>query len=372
MKNLILILMLSLICNITNSQDNPLLKPYNTKYNIPPFDKIKSEHFMPAFKEGMKQQSEAVKKISENMEPATFENTIETLEFSDYLLSEVSGVFYNLLSANTNKEIQGIAKEVSPLLSGHKDDIMMNEKLFARVKTVYDSKDNLSLTTEQKMLLEEYYKQFIRGGAGLDKDKQARFREINGKLSLLSLKFGENLLAETNGYKLIIENKDDLAGLPQGLKDAAAETAKKAGLEGQWVFTLSNSSVMPFLQYSAKRDLREKILKAYSNRGNNENENDNKKIIVEIINLRIEKANLLGYKSHADFVLTESMAKNPANVYKLLDKLWTPALKRASREAYDLQGMIDKEKGDFKLQTWDWRYYTEKLRKEKYDIDEEE
>jgi len=360
-----------LFCNTVSGQNNPLLESYNTIYNVPPFDKIKVEHFLPAFKEGMRQQEETIRKIIENTESPTFENTIEALEYSDHLISEIGGVYYNMLSANTSKELQDISREIAPMISRHNDNITLNDKLFAKIKYVYDNRETYKLDTEQSKLLEHYYKIFIRSGADLDDNKKTRLKEINEKISVLRLKFGENLLAETNAYKLTIEDKKDLSGLPQNLIDAAAETAKKSGQEGKWIFTLHNPSIMPFLQYSDKRDLRENIWRAYTNRGNNNNNNDNKDIITEIVNLRIEKAKLLGYKTHADFILEENMAKNPKNVYNLLDKLWEPSIKMARKESFDLQSMIEKENGTFKLHPWDWRYYTEKVRKEKYDIDEE-
>ncbi|MCX7833773.1 MAG: M3 family metallopeptidase [Ignavibacteria bacterium] len=371
MKKLTLFVLAIFTCISIHAQDNPLLSPYETPFNVPPFNRIKTEHFLPAFKEAIKQQEVEIDKIINNAAIPTFSNTIEALENSDILLTEVASVFYNMLSANTSKELQEVAQEIAPLLSQHNDNILLNKKLFERIKYVYDRKAELKLSTEKMTLLEETYKRFIRGGAGLAEDKQKRLREINERLSVLSLKFGNNLLAETNNFKLIIENEEDLAGLPPNVISAASEAAQKNGLDGKWLFTLHNPSIIPFLQYSDKRELREKILKAYMNRGNNNNENDNKNIIVEIVNLRIERANILGYKSHADFQLTETMAKTPENVFKLLDQLWIPSIKTAKKEAEELQNLINRENANFKLQPWDWRYYTEKLRKEKYNIDEE-
>ena len=356
------------IMNVS-AEDNPFLKPYGTPYNAPPFDKIKVEHYLPAFKEGIKQQEQIIERIVSEKSIPDFSNTIVELENSDILLSEVGGVFFNMRSANTSEELQAVAKEIAPLLSRHNDNILLNKRLFDKVKYVYENKEPLN--TEQAKLLKDIYDRFIKGGAGLDDVKQARLREINEKLSLLGLKFGDNLLAETNGYKLILESKDELAGLPQSLIDAGAETAKKSGMEGKWVYTLQNPSVMPFLQYSANRELREKIWRAYMSRGNNGNAYDNNEIIKEIVNLRMERANLLGYKTHADFVLEDNMAKNPAGVYDLLDKLWKPSIETAKKEAADIQNIIDKSGATFKVQPWDWRYYTEQIRKEKYDLDEE-
>lgn len=375
MKHLCIILLAGLsLTGILSAKggDNPLLKPYNTPFNVPPFDQIKTEHFMPAFEEGMKQHNAEIKAIVENKEAANFKNTIEALEKSGSLLNEVATVFYNLTSANTNKELQQISQKAAPLFSKHSDNISMNMDLFKKVKAVYQQKDKLKLTSEQSRLLDNTYKSFVRNGADLDAPKQAKLREINEKLSLAELKFGENLLAETNGFQLILDKKEDLAGLPQSLIDAAADDAAKAGHKGKWMFTLQNPSVMPFLQYSSRRDLREKMYKGYSSRGNQDNKYDNKKIINDITNLRIERSNLLGFNSYADYVLEETMAKTPANVYKLMDQIWAPALEASKKEAAALQTMIDAEGGNFKVEPWDWRYYTEKLRKEKYDLDEEQ
>ncbi|MFQ6082041.1 MAG: M3 family metallopeptidase [Candidatus Aminicenantia bacterium] len=351
--------------------ENPFFREFNTPFQVPPFGEIKEEHYLPAFKEGMKQQQQEIEAIVNNPEAPTFENTIEALENSGALLRKASNVFDILNGSMTNDRMQEIAKEVAPLRSKHEDDILLNEKLFQRVKAVYNQKDKLNLTTEQNMLLEKYYKDFVRGGANLDEEKKAKLREINQELSLLSVKFGENVLKENNRFELIIENEEDLAGLPQSVITAAAEAAKERGHEGKWVFTLHKPSMIPFLRYSEKRDLREKIFKAYINRGNNNDELDNKAIVSRIVVLRVKRANLLGYKTHADFVLEMNMAKKPENVYNLLERLWQPALKMAKKEAKELQEMIYKEGKDFKLQPWDWWYYAEKLKKVKYDLDEE-
>jgi len=271
----------------------------------------------------------------------------------------------------TNEKMQAIAKEVAPLQSKHQDDIRLNEKLFQRIKSVYKKKDALDLNAEQSMLLEKCYKEFVRGGANLDEEKKARLREINKELSVLTLKFGDNILKENNRFELVIEEKKDLAGLPEAAITAAEETAKERGHEGKWVFTLHKPSLIPFLQYSEKRDLREKMFKGYINRGDHNDELDNKAILSSIAALRVERANLLGYKTHADFVLELNMAKNPENVYKLLNQLWKPALERAKKEAEELQSMIQKEGQDFKLQAWDWWYYAEKLKKAKYELEDE-
>ena len=351
--------------------NNPFFAEWDTPFGVAPFDKIKNEHYVPAFEEGILQQQAEVDSIINNNEAPTFKNTIEALEYSGSLLNKVSNVFYNLLGPMSSDEVQKIAQDIAPKLSAHGDNINLNPKLYARVKVVFEQKDNLNLNPEQLKLLEETYKSFVRGGADLDSAKQSRFREINQELSLLSLKFSENVLAETNDFKLIIENKDDLAGLPQTLIDAAADVAKENKMEGKWIFTLQNPSIMPFLQYSKQRKLREKILAAYFNRGNNGNDKDNKEIINKIVNLRLERANLLGFQSHAAFILDKNMAKTETNVFDLLNKVWNPAINVAKEEAKQLQEMMKKDGVNDKLQPWDWRYYAEKLRKEKYDLDEE-
>ena len=350
---------------------NPFFTAYSTPFQVPPFDKIKNEHYLPAFKEGMKQQKEEIEAITKISEP-TFENTIAAFDYSGEMLNRVSNMFFNLKSALTSPEIEAIAEEVSPLLSQHNDDIGLNPELFKKVKAVYDKKDELNLSTEQLRLLDKVYKRFVRGGANLNAEDQEKFRDINKELSLLSLNFSKNVLAETNAFQLFIDNPDDLAGLPQSVIDAAAIEAKEAGQESKWLFTVQKPSMIPFLQYSEKRDLREKIFKAYINRGDNNNENDNKEIVRKIAKLRVERANLLGYDSHAAYVLDENMAKNPENVYEFLDQIWEKALPVAKKEVAGLQKMIDADGGDFKLQPWDWWYYAEKLRKEKYDLKEED
>lgn len=351
---------------------NPFLSEYTTPFGVPPFDQIQNEHFAPAMDEGMLQQNAEVDAIVNNPEPPTFENTIAALDYSGSLLSKVAYVFYNYNSANTSPELEAIAQELAPKLSAHSDNISLNPGLFERVKTVYEQRHNLNLTTEQARLLEVTYKNFVRNGAALPEDKQERFREINQRLAVLTLQFGQNALGEVNNFKMVIENEEDLAGLPQSVIDAAAETAAAQGHEGQWVFTLQNPSVMPFLAYAENRELRKKMQQAYVNRGNNGNEFDNNDIIGEIVNLRLERANLLGYSSHAEFVLEENMAKNIETVDTFLNQLWSYALPIAKEEAAMMQELIDARGGDYKLAAWDWRYYAEQVRKEKYDIDEEE
>lgn len=351
---------------------NPFFEPYNTPFEVPPFDKIKNEHFAPALREGIKQQQAEIDAIVQNSDEPTFENTIEVMERSGDLLARTSTVFYNLNSANTNDEIQAIAREMAPELSKHSDNINLNEKLFERVKAIWDQKDGLGLNEEQHKLLEKRYKAFVRNGANLSETDKEKLREINSKLSTLGLQFGQNLLAETNNFQLVIDNESDLSGLPSSLRSTAAEDAKAADMEGKWLFTLQNPSVMPFLQYADNRELRKKIWEAYKNRADQGNEYDNKKILIDIANLRREKANLLGFDTHADYVLEETMAKNAENVYNLLNQLWAPALAKAKAEGAEMQAMINASGESFDLEPWDWRYYEEKLKMQKFELDEQE
>jgi peptidyl-dipeptidase Dcp len=367
---------LILFCGFNNqtdqdNMDNPFFKKWNTPFETPPFNDIKTEHFLHAYEEGMKLQKAAVETVVDNKEEATFQNTIESLEKSGEFLNRVDYVFQSLNDAITNDEMQNIAKTTAPMLSKHNDDINLNPKLFEKVKQLYNGKDELNLTTEQYTVLKNYYRDFVRGGANLDEKGKDNLRKINEELSVISVKFGENLLKETIAIGLVIDNKEDLAGLPDGVINSAADAAKSKGMEGKWIFTLQKPSFIPFIQYSEKRNLREKLFKAYINRGNNNNENNNKKILSRIAALRVDKANLLGYQTHADFILEKNMAKTPANVYKFLNDLWKPATKRAKAEVKDMQNIIDREGNKFKLAAWDWFYYAEKVKKEKYSLDEE-
>lgn len=351
---------------------NPFFKAYTTPFGVPPFADIKAEHFEPAFTEGMKQQAAEIAAITAQKSKPTFVNTIVALENSGDLLDRVGTVFFNYNSANTNETLQKIAQILSPKISKHRDDIQLNKVLFERVKAVYDQRAQLKLTEEQIKLLEKTYKGFVRSGAALAADKQERLRKINEEVSLLTLKFGQNLLAENNNYTLVVDKKEDLSGLPSSLIAAAADDAKKRKMEGKWVFTLQNPSIMPFLQYADNRSLREQIFKAYLERGNHNDAFDNKTIMSKIVALRAEKAALLGYENHAAYVLEESMAKTPAKVQELLNQLWTATVPVTQQEAAELQALMDKEGKNEKLESWDWRYYAEKLRKQKYDLDEEE
>lgn len=351
---------------------NPLLSEFSTPFQAPPFDKIKLEHFKPAFLEAIKRQQVEIKAIIESEVNPTFENTVEALEFSGTTLTQVSRIFFNLNSANTSDEMQAIAQEVAPILSRHNDDINLNPILFTRIKWVWEARDSVLLADDQYKLLDDLYKDFVRSGANLDENGKVILRGINEKLSVLTLKFGQNVLAETNAYQLVIDSETDLVGLPKSVISAAADLAKNKDLEGKWIFTLSNPSVMPFLQYCENRDLRFQIWDAYRKRGDNGNEFDNNSILTEIINLRIQKSQLLGYNSHADYVLEESMAKNPSAVYQLLNDLWKPAREKAEIEAKDIQTRINSSENSFELEPWDWSFYAEKIRNERYALDESE
>lgn len=371
----LLIILIYLLPYNMNAQeiimDNPFFSEYTTPFQTPPFDKIKNEHFLPAFEEGIKIKRFEVESIINNTEAPTFENTIEALEKSGKLLNKVSSVFFNLNGSNSNEVLQKVAETITPELSKLNNDIYLNEKLFQKIKSINDQKNNLNLTQEQLVVLDNYYKDFVRNGVALDAEKKNRLRKINEDLSMLSLKFADNLRKETNAIGLLIENKEDLAGLPDAVVQGAAALAKQNGFDGKWAFNLQRPSFIPFLQYSDNRSLREKLYKAYLKRGNNNNEFDNKEIIKKIIALRNEKANLLGYKTFADFKLERNMAKTPENVNKFLNDLWKPALEKSKKEAAEMQKLIDAEGGKFKLAGWDWWYYAEKVKKEKYAIDEE-
>jgi peptidyl-dipeptidase Dcp len=349
---------------------NPFFSPYKTPLNTPPFNLIKNEHFLPAIKEGIRKQQAEIEAIVNNPAVPTFANTLEAFDASGRLLSEVNAVFGALQGADTNPAIQGIAKETTPLLAAHGDNIRLNEKLFSQVKAVYDQRGKLKLTREEQFLLENTYRDFVRGGALLEEKQKVRLRELNQQLAMLSLRFGDNLLAETNDFKLVLENRDDLAGLPPSVVAMAEGTARQLKMPGKWVFTVQVPSMTPFLQYSTRRDLREKIYRAYTMRGDRGNDRDNKDILRQIVNGRSEKAKLLGYDSHAAFVVETNMAKTPAAVDAFLKRLWDPALERAKGEAADMQALIDREGGKFKLAPWDWGYYAEKVRQEKFALDD--
>lgn len=349
---------------------NPLLQEFNTKYNTAPFSKIKNEHFKPAFEKGIKLAKAEIDEIANNKEVPSFENTLEALEFSGQKLDRISSIFFNLNSAETNDEIQSIAQEVSPLLSDFANDIRLNKKLFDRVKILHKNKSNLNLSTEQEMLLDKNYKSFVRNGANLNTKDKEKLREIDKELSKLSLQFGENVLAETNDFELHITQKEQLKGLPDGTIEAAKMLAKGKQKEG-WVFTLDYPSYIPFLTYAEDRNLREKMAKAFGEKAFKNNEHDNQNIVLSIVKLRHERANLLGYKTHAHFVLEERMAETPEKVKQFLSDLMVKA-KPAAKEDFSKVADIAKKDNIKIIQKWDGTYYAEKLKKELFDLDDEQ
>lgn len=356
----------------TQTETNPFLTEFQTEHGVPPFDKIKLEHYEPAFLKGIEEQNANIDAIVNNSEAPTFENVIVALDNSSPILDRVSAIFYNMTEAETTDDLKELSIKLAPTLSEHSDNISLNQDLFKKVDAVYQQKDALGLTTEQQRLLEETHKGFVRSGANLSPEKQARLREVNKELSTLGIKFSDNVLNENNAFKLYIDKEEDLAGLPDWFRQSAAEKAKEDGQEGKWLFTLGNASRLPFLQYSENRPLREQMYKAYINRGNNNDKNDNKKIITDIIKLRLEKAQLLGFDCYSNFVLDNTMAKNSTTVMDFLNNLWSHSLPKAKAEAVELQKIMDKEGKGEKLEAWDWWFYTEKLRKEKYNLEENE
>lgn len=357
----------------TKDSVNPLLTEWDTQFGIPPFEDIKLEHYMPAYLEGMKQHKAQIQEIINNPQEPNFENTIVAYDNSGDILRKVAPVFSSLNSVNSSPEVLALAKELSPLTSKHYNEISLNDSLFLRVKSVYDKIETLNLNPEQTRLLTEMYKGFVRNGAELAPDKKEELKEINSKISSLQLSFGQNLLAETANYNLVIDNEEDLAGLSESLINAAKVTDENSDYAGKWVFGLDNPSVMPFLQQSDNRELRKEILDAYLNRCNNDNEFDNKEVIKELITLRLKRANLLGFDNFADYQLETRMAKTTDAVYSLLNQLWTPALKSAKQELADMTLIAKAHNKDIsKLEAYDWRYYFEKAMASKFNLSDNE
>lgn len=377
MKNLIFAAAMSCMVCACGQQaadtDNPFLSEFETPYGTPDFDRIKVEHYEPAFLKGIKQQNEEIKAIVENPDEPTFENTIVALDNSGEILARVSGVFFALTEADTNDEMMALEAKIAPMLSEHSDNIFLNQELYKRVAAVHAQEEagKIQLTTEQHYLLDKYYKEFIRSGAGLDAQKQERLREINKQLSTLTIEFGNHVLADNNEYLLVVDKKEDLAGLPDAVVAGAAQEAKAHGKDGKWVFTLQESSRTPLLQYARNRELRKNIYQAYTSLGNRGNANDNKEVLKQVLALRLEKAQLMGFHNFAEYQLADNMAKNPKNALDLLYGLWEYSIKNAKAEAAELQKIMDREGKGEKLEAWDWWYYAEKLRQEKYDLNED-
>ncbi len=373
-KNLLFIglAMMGLASCCKNADTNPFFEAYDTPYGAPPFELIKNEHYIPAFEQGMKEHAAEIAAIVSNTEAPTFENTIVAMENTGELIGKVSSVFYNLMSSNTSDELEAIAMEILPSTTEHYDNIMLNEGLFARVKAVYNSEEAKDLNAEQKRLLEKTYKSFERSGANLSEESKVRLRELNKLIGTNELQFGKNVLAETNAYEYWVNDEAELAGLPEGVCQAAKEEAKAKGKPEQWLFTTHKSSFLPVLQYSENRALRKELLMAYNARADRGNENDNNKIINELMKQRTERAHLFGFESSAAFILDDTMAKTTDAVYDFLQSVWKPSVAQAKREAAELQKLMDAEGKGEKLEPWDWWYYAEQLRKAKYDLDEEE
>ncbi|MEG1838087.1 MAG: M3 family metallopeptidase [Bacteroidaceae bacterium] len=358
--------------SIMSQAQNPFLEKYNTPHGTAPFDKIKTEHYEPAIIEGMKQQTAEVEAIINNPQAPTFANTIVALEESGQLLNRVTTVFGNLLSAETNDDMQAIANEMMPKLSEHSNSISLNEKLFARVKEVYKKKDALKLNKEDNMLLQNTYDGFVRSGANLEGEAKDKYRALTAELSKLTLQYGQNNLKETNNYELLLTEESQLAGLPASIIEAAAETAKEKGKEG-WMFTLSITSYRPFITYSENRDLRQKLYMAYNTGCTHDNEYNNLDIVTKIVNTRMAIAQLMGYSNHAEYTLQKRMAKESDAVYKLLNQLLDAYTPTAKKEYDEAQTFARKTMGaDFQLMPWDWSFYSEKLKQEKFNLDEEE
>jgi peptidyl-dipeptidase Dcp len=381
MKVVSFVLMMAMFVFIANTgckqktmvdNSNPFFSQFDTPFNVPPFEKIMAKHYIPAFEKGMAEGREGLEKILNNNDAPTFQNTIDPLDSLGSLLTKVSSVFFSQTSANTNDSLQQIEVEISPKLSVYRDEILLNPKLFTRVKSIYENRETANLDDEQKFILENLYKGFVRNGALLGAAEQDTLKKLNQEISVLTVNFSQNVLSETNKFRLVIDNEAQLKGLPENIIAGAAEMAKRDSLEGKWIFTVQKPSMLPFLTYDENRDLRRKLYDAYLTRGNHNDQLDNKKNLASIVSLRADRAKLLGFKSHAALNLENRMAKNPENVWSLLDQLWKPALKVAGEELKEMQKIADREGAKFKIEPSDWWYYAEKLRKEKYDLDDSE
>lgn len=371
MKNkLIAVVILLMNIGMVNAQNNPLLGDFKSPHQTAPFNEIKNEHFIPAFQESIKQGEAEIDAIVTNTAAPTFENTIVALENTGRLLSRTAGVFFNLMSSETNEELQKIAQQVSPMLTKFQNDITLNPVLFDRIKAVYAQKDKLNLNAEQKTLLENNYSNFIRQGANLTDEQKDKFREISTELSKLSLKFNENVLKETNSFELLITDKNKLSGLPEGALESAAGLAKSKNKEG-WLFTLNMPSYLPFMKYADNRELRKELNIAYGSKAFKGNEFDNQENVRKLAALRLEIAQLLGYKNYADYALERRMAMNQAGVYKLLDDLYEASFNKAIQEKAEVQAFAQKSGFEGEIMPWDWTYYSEKLKVEKFDLNDE-
>ena len=367
----LLVMMTTTACSSSSVEEqNPLLVEWDTPYGVPPFDQIKVKHYIPAFEAAMAEHQAEIEAIVKVRSVPDFENTILAFDNAGRKLEQVALVFGMLAAADTNPEMQAVEAEMMPRLAVHSDQIMLNELLFARIKEVYDRRKEFGLDAEQLRLVEKTYTEFVRSGALLEGEERERLKAINEELSATSVKYGQNILSENNAYQLVLESKD-LIGIPSSIRDMASERAKELGHSGKYLFTLHKPSLIPFLTYAEKRDLREEIYTAYLNRCNNNNELDNKQLINDFIRLRIEKAKLLGYKNYADYVISNEMAGSTSAVYDLLDEIWTPAVERAKGELDEMLPLFEKDHPGEKFASWDWWYYAEKVRKKNYALDEE-
>lgn len=370
MRKISLLIQFLLVTMMTQATENPFLSDYKTPFETIPFNEIKNEHYMPAFTQGMKEHSAEVLAIANSNEAPTFANTIEALERSGLLLSKVQYCFYNILHAETNDSLDNIAELVSPIETKHANDITLNEKLFARIKTIYDSREVLKLNAEQNMLLEKTYDSFVRSGAQLNAEEKKKYQEYSEQLNLAELKFGQNVLKETNKYLLVVTDVNDLDGLPADVLEAAASLAKKKEKQG-WAFNLTYPSYVPFMKYAKNRKLRQELYIAYNTKAI-DGENENQTVVKQIVSLRLQIAKLMGYKDYAAFALHRRMAENEQNVYKLLDQLLEAYKPKAQAELAEVQAYADAKGVDFQIMPWDWSFYSEKLKEEKYSVNDEQ
>lgn len=359
-------------CGDKKTEKNPFLVKWDTPFGAPPFDIIKEEHYLPAIEEGIRLHKEEIDAIINNQEKATFENTFVAYDSAGEILRRVNAVFGGIRGAENTPGLQDIAKTTTPMLSAHYNSIQLNEDLFKRIQTVYNNRENLGLDAEQLNFVNKLYQDFERAGAALPLEQREELKKINERMSMISLELNNNLLAENNGFKLIIEKEEDLAGLPANAIGVAAEEAKRLNMEGKWVFTTAQPSRVPILQFSERRDFREKMLLGYVNRGDNNNENDNKELFRDLMILRQRMAEMMGYSNYAEYFTSIQMAENTGNVYDFLYRVWEPAIARAKSERAEMQKIINREGGNFKLKAWDWWYYAEKIRQQQYELNDDE
>ena len=374
-KYILMAALTTTMCGCTSHQQeksNPLFSEFNTPHGIAPFAEITIDHYREGMLKGMEEQKAEIEAIVNNSEAPTFENTILALDKSGELLRKVRGTFSPLSSSNSNDQTRALQKEMSPISSTHSDDINLNEKLFARVKSVYDSRESLTLTPEEAKILQNTYDRFVNSGAELSDEDKAKLRELNKEISMLQLEFSQNLLHETNNTFVVAESLEEMKGLPQANIDAAAKMANENGQPGKWMFNMQRPSCNPVLQYCENRELRRKVYEAYYNRGNQDNDHDSKAICAKLVALRLEKAKLMGYSNYAEMALKNRMASTPEAVYDLLMQVWEPAVAKAKEEIEDIRAEIRKDGKDFEPAGWDYMYYLDRAKKAKFAVDEEE